>query len=68
MYIVVKFYVVLKKKKEENFVKSNFFNLLIKFIFIIIEGICYMFYLNVFFILSFEIFIILSSYYVDYIG
>lgn len=62
------FYAVSKKKKEEKSVKSNLFNLLIKFIFIIIEGICHMLYPNVFFISSLETFTTLSSYHADHIG
>lgn len=68
MHTAAKFYAVSKKKKEENSVKSNLFNLLIKFIFIIIEGICHMLYPNVFFISSLETFTTLSSYHADHIG
>lgn len=57
-----------RKRKEEKSVKSNLFNLLIKFIFIIIEGICHMLYPNVFFISSLETFTTLSSYHADHIG
>lgn len=68
MHTAAKFYAVSKKKKEEKSVKSNLFNLLIKFIFIIIEGICHMLYPNVFFISSLETFTTLSSYHADHIG